>query len=314
MGISRISSLSRAIMSQEGEQKGESPTKEGDKGGIVSETPDPEYESVDNGLVASGQSRNTGPTSSGHENVNRPSQVSVNPLYGSHSHVGNLRGTIGHPSRGPRGSADMVPLSVYRLQTNPYPVCPPLPERSFGIRIGEQMRRPRVNMVEGHPPPFTPVAQGGQSLRVRDVAVQTDVSMDQDGHSWVRATLLTEFAIQPTKRTECSREILLFSPHYCYIRAGSGVAIKTDVSLELARGTYGQIISQPEAQLGAQAKLEAAEIEACSTTNVTLFVFNVGQMPCIIKRGDLLGAVLVLQGFVPRLDIRRLDGARLAII
>ena len=49
-------------------------------------------------------------------------------------------------------------------------------------------------------------------------------------------------------------------------------------------------------------------MEPCfNSQHVTLFVFNMGQFPCVIKRGDLMvaGLVLVLQGYIPCLDIRK---------
>ena len=140
------------------------------------------------------------------------------------------------------------------------------------------------------------------------------VSIDQDGHCWVHVMLLSDFAVQPVKRDRGAKEILLFSPHYCYIRPGSGVGVKTDVALELARGVYGQVVSCPDAQLGTQVKLEGSQIEPCSMANVTLYVFNIGQFPCVIKRGDLVEAVLVLQGFIPHLDIQRCNGSGVTII
>ena len=103
------------------------------------------------------------------------------------------------------------------------------------LRRGEYVRRPRMNRMEFQPPPIVRKVQCEQSLRVRDIATQTDVSIDQDGHSWVHVTLLSGFAVQPVKRDRGAREILLFSPHYCYIRPGSGVGVKTDVALSMVR-------------------------------------------------------------------------------
>ena len=349
MGISRISRLFKMDMSQEEGRKSAGPAAEGGREPSVNRTA--EYETIGSGSGSCGQgldteplylgsnpanetserfppSRSTpimaqvstampGPPEATPEVSSRQSQVAANPLYAGPSSVGDVGEIMGHPWRGSREGNGVAAMRRYQPRIDPYPPLPPLPERSFGIRMpgrSEQVRRSRVSWVEARAPPIAHGGQGDLSLRVRDAAVQTDVSMDQDGHSWIRVTLLSNYAIRPTKRTECSREILLFSPHYCYLRSGSGIAITTDISLELPRGVYGRIISQPEAQLGAHAKVEGAEIEACSTANVTIFVFNVGQLPCIIRRGDLLGAVLVLQGFVPCLDIRSRDGARVAII
>ena len=173
----------------------------------------------------------------------------------------NVKGGIPHLLTIPDGRDDVVAMRRYRLHTDPYPPPPQLPDRnpSMGIlRRGEYVRQPRMNGMEFQPPPIVCEVQCEQSLRVRDIAAQTDVSIDQDGHSWVRVMLLSDFAVQPVKRDRGAREILLFSPHYCYIRPGSGVGVKTDVALELACGVYGQVVSCPDAQLGAQAKLEGS--------------------------------------------------------
>ena len=197
------------------------------------------------------------------------------------------------PERLPHGGR-APPLSLYA----------PEMRRAMGIRAPPMQGEMATELEPG---------EVRQPSVVNDLA-QTEVSLMVDGHAWVRVTLLSKFAIEPTKKDEMSPEILLFSPHYCYIRPGSGQGIKTDIALELPMGVYGRVISHPEAPLNAQAKLEGMVIEPGSRSNVQLFVFNVGPLPCVIKKGDLLGAVIVLQSFIPRLDIRQRDGTRCAVL
>ena len=70
----------------------------------------------------------------------------------------------------------------------------------------------------------------------------------------------------------------------------------------------------PTARVNAWARVEDVTIDPCTKQNVTIFVYNGTKEPCMIDRGEVLAEVIVLQGFVPILDIRYRDGSHCTIV
>ena len=144
----------------------------------------------------------------------------------------------------------------------------------------------------------------------RDAKVQTDVSMTVEGHVWVKVTLLSSYAIPPTTVKEHAHEIRLYSPRNYTLASNTGQGVKTDVSMELPRGVYGHVTGHPDLLLAGIVRLESAIIKPCSQNNVQLFVYNTSDGDYEIQKGDLLASVLLLQNFVPILDIQQYSGRK----
>ena len=139
----------------------------------------------------------------------------------------------------------------------------------------------------------------------KDVAIQTDLSLTVDGHVWVKVALLSVWAVPPTIDEKHEQEILIYSPKEYRIASNVGKGIQTDLSIELPRGVYGNITGHPDSPVAGVVRLENAIIRPCSKDNIQLFVYNSSGEECNIQRGDLLASVLLLQIFVPILDIKR---------
>ena len=139
----------------------------------------------------------------------------------------------------------------------------------------------------------------------KDVEVQSEVSLTPEGHIRVRVNLLSPQAVAPTKVTDNAPEIQLYSPRRYRVSSNTGLGIKMDISLDLPRGIYGHVTCHPESPISAIARLESAIIKPHSKDDIVLFVYNSNGSDCVIKQGDLLASVLVLQNYVPVLDFHR---------
>ena len=145
---------------------------------------------------------------------------------------------------------------------------------------------------------------GPMCVRLKEAGTQTDVSLTVEGHVWVRVKLLSSQAIPPTKAMDDAQVIQLYCPKRYKISSNTGIGIRTDIALELPRGIYGHVTYHPRSSLAGIARLESTVIWPRSKDNVELFVYNGSKEDCKIQRGDLLASVLVLQNFVPVLDVR----------
>ena len=142
----------------------------------------------------------------------------------------------------------------------------------------------------------------------KDAVVQTDLSLTVDGHVWAKATLLSVCAVPPMTDKEHAQEIQLYSPRGYYLGSNIGQGIRTDLSIELPQSVYGNVTGHPNSPLAGIVRLESAVIRLCSKDNIQLFVYNSSGEECNIQRGDLLASVVLLQNFVPILEIKPYNG------
>ena len=100
------------------------------------------------------------------------------------------------------------------------------------------------------------------------MGVQTDVSLTVDGHVWVKVKLLSSNAVPPTIDKEHAHEIQLYCPRDYTLASNTGQGVKTDISIELPCGIYGNVMGHPDSPLTGIARIENAVIKPCSRDNV----------------------------------------------
>ena len=123
---------------------------------------------------------------------------------GQHSHLqqlANLTDTL--PPVTPNSNCDMTPTAIYNKYYCQTPLVP-VPHQPVPLL------------------PQVPIARGTQFLWMKCTSVQTDMTLDKDGHLSVRSVLLTKSAIPPRKKDDDSVEILLYSPYTYYINPCEG--------------------------------------------------------------------------------------------
>ena len=145
-------------------------------------------------------------------------------------------------------------------------------------------------------------------------SVQTDMTLAKDGHLSVRSVLLMKSAKPSRKKDDDSVEMLLYSPYTYYINPCEGQGIKTDITIELPPGIYGHVLSHQEAPLEAQAHIQGMVILPGSRKNIQLFVLNHSKTLCMINWGELLSSVIILQVFIPTLDILHQTGLQCSVV
>ena len=136
------------------------------------------------------------------------------------------------------------------------------------------------------------------------------MSVNFEGKVLVRIVLLTGSAIPPMKRNPSDAKILLFSPNTYKIPSYTGISIKMDLSIELPPGIHADIVPDVEAPSRFKVRVENLVLLPCSRKNLEIFVYNFSANLCIIHKGELLAAMLVLQNFVPDLGVYYRNGQR----
>ena len=196
---------------------------------------------------------------------------------------------------------------------------PGIQELSAGV-FKELRWIPTVNVCEILVEPYSTVLQcvprppDGPILSFsKDVGVQTEISANTEGLLRSNVRLLYPWAVPPTIGTEDKHEIFLYSPRDYMVSSNKGLGIKLDVSIELPQGVHGQIICHPDSPLAGKARIENAVIKPCSKDNIEVFVYNYCGEDCEVEREDMLGSVLLLQNYIPRLEITYYENRKCSV-
>lgn len=98
--------------------------------------------------------------------------------------------------------------------------------------------------------------------------------------------LLTKEAFAPIRATELAAGIDLRSPIDITIQPGKNALVPSDLAFSFPAGTYGRVAGRSGLALKKKITVGGGVIDADYTGNVKVILFNLGEEPFEIKRGD----------------------------
>jgi dUTP pyrophosphatase len=104
---------------------------------------------------------------------------------------------------------------------------------------------------------------------------------------------LSEHAILPTYGTEYAAGLDLYSPTDDIIQPNTRLLVKLDISIELPVQTFGHILPRSGLALKHGIHVGAGVIDQDYRGNVGVLLFNLGNEPFVVRKGDRIAQMVV---------------------
>jgi dUTP pyrophosphatase len=104
---------------------------------------------------------------------------------------------------------------------------------------------------------------------------------------------LSEHAILPTYGTEYAAGLDLYSPTDAIIPSNTRLLVKLDISIELPVQTFGHILPRSGLALKHGIHVGAGVIDQDYRGNVGVLLFNLGNEPFVVRKGDRIAQMVV---------------------
>ena len=117
----------------------------------------------------------------------------------------------------------------------------------------------------------------------------------------VKFRKLSEKAYIPSRATDLSAGLDLFSPNNYYLKARRRILIQLDLQVELPSGCYGKIESKSGNALLHGLHIGAGIIDEDFSGNISVLVYNLGESNHLIFKGDPIAQLLFKNVCMPNL-------------
>jgi dUTP pyrophosphatase len=104
---------------------------------------------------------------------------------------------------------------------------------------------------------------------------------------------LTDRAILPTYGSEYAAGLDLYSPTDAIIPPNTRLLVKLDISIELPVQTFGHILPRSGLALKHGIHVGAGVIDQDYRGNVGVLLFNLGDEPFVVRKGDRIAQMVV---------------------
>lgn len=109
----------------------------------------------------------------------------------------------------------------------------------------------------------------------------------------LRISKLSPRAVLPTRGSTLAAGLDLASAHDLVIHPGERSLVHTDLKIQLPIGTYGRIAARSGLALSKGLIVGAGVIDADFRGNVGALIFNLGDNPVFVRRGDRIAQLIV---------------------
>lgn len=104
---------------------------------------------------------------------------------------------------------------------------------------------------------------------------------------------LSQDAFLPTRGSSESAGLDLYSPIDTVIEPGKRLLIPLDISISIPSSTYGHILPRSGLALKWGIHVGAGVIDSDYRGNVGVLLFNLGELPFVVKRGDRIAQMVI---------------------
>lgn len=111
----------------------------------------------------------------------------------------------------------------------------------------------------------------------------------------IKVMKLTDNARIPTRGTEHSAGLDLFSAEEIVIKAKSKDVVRTDIAMEIPLQTYGRIASRSSLAKNNFVAIGGGVIDSDYRGNITVIIFNHNNKKLVIKKGDKIAQIIIEQ-------------------
>jgi dUTP pyrophosphatase len=119
----------------------------------------------------------------------------------------------------------------------------------------------------------------------------------------LRICKLSRNAITPTRGSEEAAGLDLYSAVTAEIAPNQQALVSTDIAIECPLGTYGRIAPRSGLAVNYSIDVGAGVIDSDYRGDVKVLLFNLGNSPFKIQKGDRIAQLIIERILIPEIEI-----------